>query len=160
HGLLVEWVGVAVNRASPEIAANRAGDESMPIPSLNEHGLLPPGIHDCTLSEIRAVFGQNQWVVDEAAETYREILSPHRRNLSMRLEAYFSELRRVGLPVVVLVDGSFVTGKPDPNDVDLVVVLPADHDFSRSLPPQEYALLSKRQLRAAGYPFDVFVVAE
>ncbi len=24
----------------------------MPIPSLNEHGLLPPGIHDCSLEEL------------------------------------------------------------------------------------------------------------
>jgi hypothetical protein len=132
----------------------------MPIPPLNEHGLLPPGIHDYTRAEILEVFGQNRWVADEASETRREVLCPHRRRLFDRLEAYLGELRRTGMPVVVLVDGSFVTAKPDPNDVDLIVVLPADHDFTRNLPPQEYDLLSKRPLRAAGYPFDLFVVAE
>ena len=75
-----------------------------------------------------------------------------------RLQAYLEELHRIGI-AEVLVDGSFVTAKPDPNDIDLIVVLPADHDFSRSLSPREYNLLSRRRLRASGYPFDVLVVA-
>jgi hypothetical protein len=60
----------------------------------------------------------------------------------------------------IVVNGSFVTAKPDPNDVDLIVVLSAKHDFSRDLPPIEYNLLSGRRLRAAGYPFDVLIVPE
>jgi hypothetical protein len=140
--------------------AGKHGDGFMPIPPLNEHGLLPAGLHDCTLAEILEAFGQNRWVVDEASETHREVLCPRRRQLFARLEIFLNDLRRVGLPVVVLVNGSFVTAKPDPNDVDLVVVLPADHDFVRGLPPQEYDLLSKRRLRGAGYPFDLFVVAD
>ena len=56
-------------------------------------------------------------------------------------------------------DGSFTTGKPEPGDVDLIVVLPADHDFSVDLRPFEYNLVSKKRVQKQGYPFDLFVVA-
>jgi hypothetical protein len=132
----------------------------MPIPKLDENGLLPVGIHDCTFAELEAEFGQNHWVADEASETRREVLCPHRGRLCDRLRVYLAELRSVGFDVEVLVNGSFVTIKPDPNDIDLIVVLPAGHDFSRALPLREYNLLSRRRLREAGYPFDVLVAAE
>jgi hypothetical protein len=127
----------------------------MPIPPLNEHGLLAPGIHECTFSELEAMFGQNRWLQDPQSESRRETLCPNRGRLCERL----ADLHRVGLDVEVLVDGSFVTDKPDPNDLDLIVVLPPGHDFTCELPLREYNLLSKRRLRESGYPFDVFVVA-
>lgn len=122
----------------------------MPIPNRNEAGLLPVGIHDCTFAELEAAFGQNPWVQDPQSESRRELLCPRRSSLCARLQAYLEELRRVGIDAEVLVDGSFVTAKPDPNDIDRIVVLPANHDFSRGLSPQEYNLLSKRRLRASG----------
>ncbi|HEY7424785.1 MAG TPA: hypothetical protein VH682_11195 [Gemmataceae bacterium] len=131
----------------------------MAIPDLNEHGLLPVGIHDCMFSELEVRFGQNQWVTDTQSHSPREVLCQQRGKLCASLKGYLAELRRVGLDVEVLVDGSFVTEKPDPNDIDLIVVFPADHDFSRSLPLREYNLLSKRRLRESGYLFDLFVVA-
>jgi hypothetical protein len=131
----------------------------MPIPDLNEHGLLPVGIHDCTFAEVEQKFGQNRWIPDEQSSSRREVLCPNRRNLCDRLAGYLADLRRASLVVDVLVDGSFVTQKPDPNDIDLIVALPAEHDFSRALAPLEYNVLSKRRVRENGYPFDVFVVA-
>jgi len=47
----------------------------------------------------------------------------------------------------VLVDGSFVTAKPEPNDIDLILVVPAGHDFSVDLRPIEYNVLSQRRVR-------------
>lgn len=41
-------------------------------------------------------------------------------------------------------DGSFVTAKSEPNDIDLVLVLAADHDFSADLPPVHYNLLDQK----------------
>jgi hypothetical protein len=131
----------------------------MAIPELNEYGHLPIGIHDCTFLELEARFGQNRWAIDTQENSRREILCPQREQLCGHLKSYLAELRRVGLDVELFVDGSFVTEKPDPNDIDLVVVFPADHDFSRDLPAQEYSLLSKRSLRDKGYLFDLFVVA-
>ena len=104
----------------------------MPIPNLNEHGLLPVGIHDCTFQELEEQFGQDRWVKAPESSSVREVLRQQRGRLCARLADYLAEVRRVGLEVEVLVDGSFVTDKPDPNDVDLIVVLPADHDFTRN----------------------------
>lgn len=131
----------------------------MPIPNLDEEGLLPVGIHECTFPELETAFGHDPWVQDPQSESRREVLSPRRSSLCARLQVYFEELCHLGIDAEVLVDGSFVTAKPEPNDIDLIVVLPADHDFAGSLSPREYNLLSKRRLRASGYPFDVLVVA-
>jgi hypothetical protein len=49
----------------------------MPIPDLNEHGVLPAGIHDCTYAELEGKFGQDQWVQDPDADARREILGRH-----------------------------------------------------------------------------------
>lgn len=46
----------------------------------------------------------------------------------------------------ILLDGSFVTAEDEPNDIDLVVVVPSDHDFSREFQPSEYNVLSKRRV--------------
>jgi predicted nucleotidyltransferase len=124
----------------------------MPIPDLDEHGLLPPEIHDCTLEEIAERFGRDRWV--------ENTMRPCRSRHFARLRDYLDAFRRLGLPALVLVNGSFATDKPEPGDVDLAVVLPADHDFARDLRPFEHNLLSKRRVRQEGYPFDLFVVAE
>jgi hypothetical protein len=123
----------------------------MPIPPLNQEGLLPPSVHDGTLEEVAEWFGRDQWVGDR--------MRPCRSKLCRTLEVYLAELGREGLAVAVIVDGSFVTGEPEPHDVDLLVVLPADHDFGRDLRPFEYNLLSSRRVKAA-YQFDAIVVSE
>ena len=85
----------------------------MSIPALNQDGLLPEGIHDCTLEEIKARFGSFQ-------------ATDQRPRLLARLESFLAEVRAAGLVRSVLVDGSFVTSKADPHDIDLVVVVAAD----------------------------------
>ena len=117
----------------------------MAIPALNSSGLLPSGIFDCLLEEIRARFGSFQ-------------RSEHRLRLFARLEELFLASQRSGLFESLLVDGSFVTGKPAPNDIDLVGVLLPGHNFERDLPMSEYALVSRAMLRRR-FGFDV-VVAE
>ena len=61
-----------------------------------------------------------------------------------------------GLVAEIIIDGSFVTAKPDPNDIDLILVLNAGHDFSTELRPFEYNVLSRRQARKI-YGFDLLV---
>ena len=41
----------------------------------------------------------------------------------------------------LLEDGSFVTTKSDPGDIDLVLVLAHDYDFAADLPPAHYNVL-------------------
>ncbi len=41
----------------------------------------------------------------------------------------------------------FVTGKADPNDIDLIVVVAPNHDFTRDLSPAEYNVLSSQRVK-------------
>jgi len=117
----------------------------MPIPELNASGYLPAELHDCTLSEIRWRFG-----------IFRT--SDQRPSLFTRLEDLVQAMQTSGLFEVLLVDGSFVTAKPAPNDIDLVAVLRPGHNFERDLPMSEYTLVSRTLLRRR-FGFDV-VIAE
>jgi hypothetical protein len=118
----------------------------MPIPALNNDGFLPHGIWDCTLAELRERFG-----------TFSG--SDHRSRLFARLEDLFQNMKRSGLFEILLVDGSFVTGKSAPNDIDLVAVLLPGHDFERDLPMSEYALVSRAMLRRR-FAFDVLIAEQ
>lgn len=118
----------------------------MPIPHLNESGLLPEGIHDCALNDVQACFGNFQE-------------SDRRLQLWARLTRFLQEVRNCGLVRAVLLDGSFVTGKPNPNDIDLILVVPEDHDFAADLTPAEYSVVSKRRVFRR-YGFDLLVARE
>ncbi len=106
----------------------------MAIPPFNEQGCLPDGIHDCTLEEATGRFGAFQ-------------RSDRRPKLWTRFAEFLREAKECGLLEAVLVDGSFVTAKPEPNDIDLILVVPAGHDFSVDLRPIEYNVLSQRRVR-------------
>src|SRR5438552_18659771 len=106
----------------------------MPIPELNAGGYLPPGIHDATLEEVGAVFGGFQ-------RTERRIL------LFQRLCQYVAQLRSLGNAEEVLIDGSFASAKADPGDIDLIVVYPADFNFTAQINPAEYNMIDRRRVR-------------
>ena len=111
------------------------------IPPFNEHGWLPEGIHDCTM--------------DEAAERFGGFQSSDLRPRSWaRFTEFIGEVKGCGLLEAAIVDGSFVTAKPDPNDIDLVLVVAASYDFSKDLPPVQYNLLAQQRVRRR-FGFDI-----
>jgi hypothetical protein len=73
----------------------------MPIPEFNELGYLPPGVYETTWAEFLARFGTN----------------PQRLRLATGLAA---ALRKLGIAGCrrVIIGGSFVTDKEEPNDFD------------------------------------------
>jgi hypothetical protein len=71
------------------------------IPAPNAIGELPPGIHTATLDEIEAVF----------------VTTPRRHLLFVGLRRAVQNLQAAGVRRI-FIDGSFVTTKADPNDVD------------------------------------------
>ena len=114
------------------------------IPAFNEHGCLPEGIYDCTM--------------DEAAARFATFQSSDRRpRLWSRFTAFIRQLEECGFVEAVIVDGSFVTEKPAPSDIDLVLVVAPSHDFSADLPPAHYSLLAQRRVRRR-FGFDIVVV--
>ena len=83
----------------------------MPIPPFSLHGVLPSGRHVCTVAEVKARFGQ-------ADPLMKRVL------LWQSCEQYINWIRPMGCFDRIWVDGSFVTDKPDPGDVDISVLLP------------------------------------
>jgi len=75
----------------------------MPIPDLNAEGLLPVGIHQATLIEVKEIFGDS---------------SERRMFLMKSLIIALSNLYMAGA-VNVWIDGSFVTVKEIPGDIDV-----------------------------------------
>ena len=118
----------------------------MPIPNLNEQGLLPPGIYDCSLEEIGERFGTFQ-------------STDRRSRLYERLQEYLTQVRSSNLALAVIVNGSFVTSKADPNDIDLILVLPSSHDLRAELAPMAYNVLSRQRV-SRRYGFDVLVARD
>jgi hypothetical protein len=118
----------------------------MPIPNLNEQGLLPPGIYDYSLEEIGERFGTFQ----------SKNLRPR---LYEKLQASLQQVHSTNLVLAVVVNGSFVTSKVDPNDIDLILVLPSSYDLRAELAPMAYNVLSRRRV-SRQYGFDKLVARE
>ena len=115
------------------------------IPPLEE-GALPPGIHGCTIEECFETFG-------------RFSRSDRRPRLTEALRRYILDARFSGIAVSVLVDGSYVTSKPEPNDIDLILVLKPDLDLAAEMSPMEYNVQSKRTVKKL-YGLDVLPAIE
>jgi len=118
----------------------------MPIPELDANGFLPIGIHEAALEEVRERFGRFQ-------------TTDRRPALFTKLSVFLAEVRASGLVEAVIVDGSFVTAKDEPSDIDLILVLRPDHDERAELGPYEYNALSRRRVRRR-FRFDVVVARE
>ncbi len=80
------------------------------IPEFNDDGYLPPGIHRATLEEIALRFGQETELRQVQMESLRLLVDLARRAGVQRL----------------VVNGSFVTDKVEPNDVDCVLLIGPD----------------------------------
>lgn len=115
------------------------------IPDLID-GVLPEGVHQCTMDEVEARFG-----------TFRR--TDRRVRLMERLRAYFNEVRLAGIASAVILDGSYVTDCEEPNDIDLILVLRPGVSPAAELRPFQYNVVSKRRVRKQ-YGFDAFALDE
>jgi hypothetical protein len=79
----------------------------MPLPEFNSLGDLPEGVHRATFDETLARFGQE---------------SLQRQFVTARLSRIYELARRTGSLERFVIFGSYVTAKPDPNDVDIILV--------------------------------------
>ena len=112
---------------------------------LDERGLLPPGIHDATMAEIEEKFARFQ-------KTERRI------TLFAKLKAYVKEVKQTGWQCEIIVDSSFVMPMVDePNDIDVILVLPSDWEMTRELRPFEYNVVGKAFTKKE-YSIEVFAV--
>jgi hypothetical protein len=80
----------------------------LPLPAATDLGELPLGIHPATLGEVLERFGA---------------ATPRRRVIGRRLERISQVARETGQLARMVVFGSFVTSKPEPNDVDVFLLM-------------------------------------
>ena len=99
------------------------------IPEFNQYGYLPAGIHNATLAQVKQRFGSGR---------------AERREIFQGLQSLVNVLRTQRKTVAQLqVDGSFVTDKGCPQDVDCIVVVTKDFDFAS---PAAQQLLHAQEL--------------
>jgi hypothetical protein len=84
---------------------------SSAIPTFRSDGYLPEGLFKCTEAELTFRFGS---------------ANRQRRRLVLRVRRWIELARAIGA-LRLLIDGSFVTAKANPEDVDAVILLPADY---------------------------------
>ena len=77
------------------------------IPRLRSDGTLPPGAHQVSLADVLIAFpARNQ----------------QRQMLNDALTRVVEQLWQLDFTLTILVDGSYVTGKAEPNDIDLLII--------------------------------------
>jgi len=86
----------------------------MPMPAIINGGVLPEGIHDCSLDEVRAMFAASGWRA-KLLERFNRFL--------LRLDEFVPDM-----PITLYLDGSFVTTWEGCADIDVVVEA---RDFER-----------------------------
>lgn len=111
----------------------------MTLPAFDLNGDLPIGIHPATLSELSMRFGQQNRA--------REVVFG-------RLERIARIAKRTGHLARMIVYGSFVTTKPEPNDVDVFLIF--DETFDSSMCDVETLLLLDHAAADAHFGASVF----
>ncbi len=81
------------------------------LPEFNKKGYLPPGLYRSDFTEVRQQFGNTDI----------------RQKLLGNLNDFVDVAREVGASKLIL-DGSFVTDKEEPNDIDAILVVPDNLD--------------------------------
>jgi uncharacterized protein DUF6932 len=103
------------------------------LPELDIDGDLPPGIHHATLDELEQRLS-------------RFVVSDRRISLFGWFKQLVAMAQGSGIVDRLVIGGSFVTSKPEPNDIDLVIILSKDVDFE-VLTPSQYSVTDRRALR-------------
>jgi len=103
------------------------------LPEFDIDGDLPPGIHQATLDELEHRLG-------------RFVVSDRRINLFTSFKQLMAMSKGSGIVDRLVVGGSFVTAEPEPNDIDVVIILSIDLDFE-ALTATQYTVIDRRALR-------------
>jgi len=111
----------------------------MPLPELTDSGDLPLGVHSASLRETLQRFGVGR---------------PQRIAIGERLERIHRLAAETGHLARFVVFGSFVTDKPEPNDVDVFLVM--DDSFDGDELHGETALLFDHNAADAHFGASVF----
>ena len=112
------------------------------IPAFGADGYLPVGVYLASEAEVTFRFGAS---------------TPRRRRLALRLRRWIELVRHIG-GQRLLVDGSFVTAKHEPDDIDTVVLLPPD--FEQQIEDGIESALELEQMLLTRHPEEIFAAED
>jgi hypothetical protein len=112
------------------------------IPPFRPDGYLPEGVYMCSEAEVIFRFRSS---------------GRRRRRLVLRLRRWIELGRQVGASRL-LVDGSFVTAKEDPDDIDTVILLP--EDFTEQLEREYEPALELEEMLLTRRPEEIFAAED
>jgi len=115
---------------------------SLTLPPFRPDGYLPEGVYACSEAEVLFRFGSS---------------SRRRRRLALRLRRWLELGRQVGAQRL-LVDGSFVTAKEEPHDIDSVILLPPD--FPQQLERESAPALELEEMLLTRRPEEIFAAED
>ena len=87
----------------------------MPLPDLNPTGELPEGVHQTTIDEVIARFGRG---------------TSQRQTVTSRLRRIYQLAKDTCKLQRLIIFGSYITVKPEPNDIDVVLIFDDDFDMT------------------------------
>ena len=117
-------------------------DTRSSIPEFRADGYLPEGLH--LASDAEVIFRFGAW-------------SRRRRRLVLRLLRWLELARDVGAHRLLL-DGSFVTAKEEPDDIDAVILLP--RDFQRQVDQGMEAAIELEEMLLTRRPEELFAAED
>jgi hypothetical protein len=86
----------------------------MPLPRFNDEGDLPEGVYESRLSEVLVRFSAG---------------TAKRQAVAAQLARIFNLVEATGKLERMVIFGSFITAKPEPNDVDIVLIMRDDFNL-------------------------------
>src|SRR5262245_11679120 len=87
----------------------------MPLPAFDEQGDLPVGVHQATFDEVLTRFGHG---------------TLQRQLVTAQLMRIYELARATGKLLHFVIFGSYVTAKPAPNDIDIILVMRDDFEVA------------------------------
>ncbi len=108
------------------------------IPDLDFFGTLPAGTHRAEFDEVIGRFGFGK--------------SLKRDQITARLKGLYAIVEDMALGVYI--DGSYVTGKVAPSDVDLIILLPPIFDFFSAMAIQLADIIDRSQGQLHVFAYD------
>lgn len=112
------------------------------IPPFRADGCLPEGLHRASEAEVLFRFGTS---------------TRRRRRLALRLRRWIELARQVGARRLLL-DGSFVTAKGEPHDIDAVLLLPPD--FQEQVEQGNASALELEEMLLTRRPEELFAAED
>lgn len=118
--------------------------QTITLPTFTTEGILPAGVYNCNLAVIKSDFTT---IPDSSIRT----------DLFIKLEKLVADIKSTSLVIRgILIDGSFVTNKSNPSDIDIAIIF-CDSVIAMDLPQFELRFINRDFIKEY-YGFTMFPI--